>query len=112
VQLNILEQVPLPKHLRSKLQAEFLVLAHDSPSVRTALTLAAFYGRVFEEKTGSGRNVIAETQWILKVIELGSHATLNTFLENDVLVPKALEYYGGYILESRGPDFQSPEIDV
>jgi ankyrin repeat protein len=112
VQPNILEQMPLPEHLRAKLQAEFLVLARDLPSVRTALTLAAFYGGVFGEKTGSGRNVIAETQWLLKAIELGSHATLNAVWENDGLVIKALERYGGCILELRGPDFQSPEIDV
>ncbi|KAF1828985.1 hypothetical protein BDW02DRAFT_191341 [Decorospora gaudefroyi] len=110
--LNILEQMPLPEHLRSKLHAEFLVLAHDSPSVRTALTLAAFYGGVFGEQTGSSRNVVAETQWLLKAIEMGSHATLTACLGNDGLVSKTLEDYGGYILELRGPDFQSPDVDV
>lgn len=104
--------MPLPEHLRSKLQAEFLILARDSPSVRTALTLAAFYGGVFGETTGSGRIVVAETQWLLKAVELGSYATLTACVEKDGLVPKALDHYGAHILELRGPDFQSPEVDV
>ncbi|ORX97678.1 kinase-like domain-containing protein [Clohesyomyces aquaticus] len=80
--LNILEQMPLPEHLRSKLHAEFLILARDAPSVRTALTLAAFYGGVFGEKYGSSQKVVAKTQWLLKAVELGSYATLNACVEN------------------------------
>jgi hypothetical protein len=104
--------MPLPEQLRSRLQAEFLILSRDSPSVRTALALAAFYGGVFGKQSESGRNVVAETQWLLKAVELGSYATLNAFLEKDGLVRKALENYGAHILELRGPDFQSPEMDV
>lgn len=55
-------------------------------------------------------DVIAKTQWILKAIELGSHAALSP-LSTDREILDALETFGPRIFDVRRPIFQTPDVD-
>lgn len=109
--MNILGQMPLPNYLQNKLQAEFTILAQDSASIRTALTLSAFYGGILGPGIEKPWNLVAKSQWLLKAVELGSHAAVSAIiLDKDVLA--VLDMFGLQVLELRRPSFQSPEVDA
>lgn len=101
--------MPLPVHLLGKLRQEYARAADSAAAIRCAITIAALYSGVIGSQLDQPWNVVAKIQWLLKAIELGSHAAISPLIaREDVIV--LLEKYGPSILDLRHRSFESPQI--
>ncbi|KAK6540707.1 hypothetical protein TWF694_008099 [Orbilia ellipsospora] len=109
--VNILEQMALPDYLRSKLRAEFIALAQENVSIRTAFIISAFYGGILGPEIQKPWDLIAKVQWVLKAVELGSYPAASAIVTDKDAI-NVLEIFGLRVLGLRRPFFESPEVDT
>jgi ankyrin repeat protein len=102
----------LPTHLIGKLRREYGRFADPADGIRCAITLAGLYSGTIGPRIDGPWNVVAKIQWLLKAIELGSHAAVTSIMDDDENAIRSIEQIGPALLKWRHQSFQSPEIDT
>jgi ankyrin repeat protein len=101
----------LPTHLVGKLRDEYSSFSDPADAIRCATTLAGLYSGVIGPRIDGPWNVVAKIQWLLKAIELGSHAAVTLIiLDKDAL--DVVEEYGPVLQKLRHQSFISPQLDI
>ncbi|RYP90664.1 hypothetical protein DL770_003202 [Monosporascus sp. CRB-9-2] len=109
-QVKTLNHMPLPTHLIGKLRQEYARMSDATDAIRCAITLAGLYSGVIGPRITGPWNVVAKIQWLLKAVELGSHAAISVLMaDKDVI--EVLEEYGSSILNVHHQSFDSPQVD-
>ncbi|KAI8635265.1 kinase-like domain-containing protein [Xylariaceae sp. FL1651] len=108
-----LNQMPLPAHLIGKLRQEYARMSdteNAADAIRCAITLAGLYSGIIGTPIVYPWDVVAKIQWLLKAVELGSHAAITTLIVDKDVV-EVLEEFGPSIYKFRHQSFNSPDID-
>jgi ankyrin repeat protein len=100
----------LPAHLLGKLRQEYARAAEPADAIRCAITMAALYSGVIGTQLSNPWDTVAKIQWLLKAVELGSHAAISPLMANKNSIA-VLEEFGPSILSRRHQSFESPHID-
>ncbi|RFU75464.1 serine threonine kinase [Trichoderma arundinaceum] len=109
--VKALSQIPMPTHLIDKLRLEYVNSSDVDQAIRSAITLAGLYSGAIGAPIDGPWHKVAKIQWLLKAIELGSHAAV-TAIMIDTSAVALLEKYGLYIKKLSHPSFKSPDLDM
>jgi len=101
----------LPTHLIGKLRREYGRFVDPADGIRCAITLAGLYSGAIGPRIDGPWNVVAKIQWLLKAIELGSHAAI-TAITHDENAIRLMEEFGPTLPKIRHQSFEGPEIDT
>lgn len=107
----MLSQISIPTHLIDKLRLEYVNSSDVDQAIRSTITLAGLYSGAIGEPIDGPWNKVAKIQWLVKAIELGSHAAITAImLDKDTV--NLLEKYGLGIMKLSHPSFRSPILDM
>ncbi|KAH8647689.1 kinase-like domain-containing protein [Xylariales sp. PMI_506] len=109
--VKTLSQSSLPTNLIGKLRLEYVNSLDSNQAIRSALTLAGLFSGAIGAAIERPWSVVAKLQWLLKAVELGSHAAVTSImLDRDSL--RLLEEYGDLLTRLTHPSFESPKLEM
>lgn len=94
-----------------KLRNEYSRAVGHTDAIRCAVTLAGLYSGAIGPPISGPWSTVAKIQWLLKAIELGSHAAVQSLMRDEDAV-RVVEEFGLSLHQLRHPSFESPELDM